>query len=1070
MGNMIWKLSALLGVAGLGLLILFQAQQSLQDSPPQDTATADAEKSADSDALAKAHEHADHEHAAEHADHHEDKQVTQVEAIDPAELNPFAVKPATSDSRKKLLPVTQRVSGAETDVPENADAPKPLGDEGEPAIAQTGFDHQPKIIASDKEPERFLRDDKEIAMIEGGSGNDAPAFTNGGGASDAASNPFGPSPNEAFGPPPSAATDAPADKPEPKLAPSTTPEPAAIELKPEPSGDTPAEPTLPPAQTPEPTAEEPATPAPAEPAMSGNPFGAAPPAAPESEAPLEDPAKPAEEAPAEAPEPAPAQPAPEPMPALSPEPMPEAAPAESAPATPTMPADEEQDDEFANPFGALSSGTAPKPEPESKPEPQTTPEPQPEPTPEAAPSAGGNSDPFGGLSDDPFGGPPAAMEERTPPSESESPAPAATPPAMGTPDLPPAESSAPTLGDDDPFGSDPFGSEPSTPAPNMPTEPANPPTEPATPSGPTDPLRGTRPGVHPLADPADHDALAAPAPGPASGMDAPDSPFAGEPRLENRPDPLGGTPDPGSMPPAAQPEPELATPNTDMPDLFAPEVPLAGQPTAQDPPSAAGSPPATGTPQGQPLIGSTGTVPEESPSGPQQAQLTVEKKAPAQASIGVPLVYEIVVTNIGQSPANGVTVSDAVPKGTDLDGTIPRAVIKEDRLTWQLGTIEPRQSSKIRIRVIPREPGSVGSVATVNFVSEVAAKTEIVAPKLALRLTAPDRVTLGQPAEFQFEILNEGSAPAEEVVLRDILPEGFEHADGNDLEYDVGVLPPGAVKRVTLRVATVKAGQYSNRATLTGKGGVTTEAVVNIEVTQEPISLKRQGPKQRFVGRPAVYQNIVRNQSGQLVRSAKVIETIPPGMEFVKASQGGQFNSELRTIAWQIGPLGPGEESTLEVTLTAKNEGYQDSTVRVAAINGGEVQVASTTQVEPMGGRLTSAIQGLADPVIVGERAAFAIHLRNQGTAPATGVMISLAVPASVKFLQAKGGDAFPSTQGVTTVQVVDPIPAGAEHVVEFVVEAASPGNTTIRASIHSAELANPLVEEGQLQVRAARF
>ena len=141
-----------------------------------------------------------------------------------------------------------------------------------------------------------------------------------------------------------------------------------------------------------------------------------------------------------------------------------------------------------------------------------------------------------------------------------------------------------------------------------------------------------------------------------------------------------------------------------------------------------------------------GTISPDTPSTPQQAQLTIEKHAPPDASLGQELIYSIVIKNVGQSTARNVIVEDIVPKGSDLLGTIPQAQMANKKLVWQLGAIDPRQSRTIQIKIVPTEPGQIGSVATVSFEAAVASRTVITAPDVRLDMNGPQEVRVGEKA------------------------------------------------------------------------------------------------------------------------------------------------------------------------------------------------------------------------------------------------------------------------------------------------------------------------------------
>ncbi|MGC1275782.1 MAG: hypothetical protein WBC44_18910 [Planctomycetaceae bacterium] len=459
-----------------------------------------------------------------------------------------------------------------------------------------------------------------------------------------------------------------------------------------------------------------------------------------------------------------------------------------------------------------------------------------------------------------------------------------------------------------------------------------------------------------------------------------------------------------------------------------------------------------------------GTVSPSTPRGPQKAELTVEKKAPSKAILGQPLVYEIHVMNVGDSAAHEVTVSDVVPKGTELVGTIPRAVEKEQKLVWNLETLAPGESKLIKVKVTPVEPGQIGSVATVNFVSEVAAETKVVAPHLTLRIVAPPSVTLGQPVDFRFEIANKGTAAAEKVMLRDLLPAGFEHVDGHDLEYEVGTLPPGETEAVTLRVSAVKPGSFTNKAVVTASGGLKTEAVAEVAVASSRVTVSRRGPKRRVVGRPATYHNIVRNGSDRPAGAVDVIEEVPAGMDFVSASHSGQFDPDRRTIAWRIDALAPGEEQTLQVVLTAATEGEQDSVVHVEEAGSGPIELTSSTEVTGTP-QLSPSLQGLDEPIVVGERAAFRIRVSNRGNADADGVTVGLDLPSHLKLVDVRGGTVQNDRAGRSVVRLASPVSPGGEQSVDFVIESESPGKTTFRAEVNAPYMASPLIKDQELVI-----
>ncbi|MGE3315098.1 MAG: hypothetical protein AB7O26_08260 [Planctomycetaceae bacterium] len=459
-----------------------------------------------------------------------------------------------------------------------------------------------------------------------------------------------------------------------------------------------------------------------------------------------------------------------------------------------------------------------------------------------------------------------------------------------------------------------------------------------------------------------------------------------------------------------------------------------------------------------------GTLAGDAPRGPQRPQLTIEKVAPPNAQLGQPLIYSILVKNVGNSTAHQVVVEDRIPKGSKLSGTIPRAELAGKTLIWKLGDLKPDEQRKISIRVVPIEAGQIGSVATVNFVAEVAAETQITAPQLRIDLSGPSEAKLGDPVPFHFRVTNTGSGDANGVVIRDIIPEGLKHAAGNDLEYEVGRLPAGQSREIKLALTAAKIGPTVNRAVVTADGGVTSEAKVSLEVYGAKLVIKRTGPAKRYVDRGATYTNTIINESPRPVETATVTETVPDGMEFVEASNGGQYNEGTRTIAWRLDRLAPAEERQLVVKLIPKKTGTLTSIVRAAATGNEVVETTSQTLVEGYAsvGVELSSVDG---PVDVGETVTLKIVARNRGNSPATSVGVTIEVPEQFKILSAQGPSKHVQSGNEVRFEPIPTVDGRTSAAFDLVLEAQAKGDARVKVQIKGDQLEKPLTREEAIMV-----
>ncbi len=394
--------------------------------------------------------------------------------------------------------------------------------------------------------------------------------------------------------------------------------------------------------------------------------------------------------------------------------------------------------------------------------------------------------------------------------------------------------------------------------------------------------------------------------------------------------------------------------------------------------------------------------------------------------------------------------------------------MSDNRLVWRLGVLQPGEEKKIAIRVIPTQEGQIGSVAKVSFVAEVAARTVVAASKLELEFTGPAHAVVGDPVTYHFKLANAGTGDATKVFLRNILPEGLNHPDGNDLEYEVGTLKAGEVKELDLTVNATKAGEFTNKAILSAAGGMQKEAGTKVKIIGDRLSITRTGPKRRYVGRTASYANTIVNQSEAKVAPVRVVEVIPAGMEFVEASAGGLFDPQKRTVTWAIAEIGPRENQLLTLDLVAKEEGPQASEVIAYDPNGTRAVVQSETTVEGYSA-LRLDVREYAEPVDVGEQLGLRVVAANRGTKATSNVIVKMTVPEEMEFVSAKGPVDHKRDGATVTFNAVASLDAGQEVEFELVLKSAKPGDARVRLEIGSDQMSKPLSREEAVRILATR-
>ena len=387
-------------------------------------------------------------------------------------------------------------------------------------------------------------------------------------------------------------------------------------------------------------------------------------------------------------------------------------------------------------------------------------------------------------------------------------------------------------------------------------------------------------------------------------------------------------------------------------------------------------------------------------------RLTIEKIAPSTAVLGQPMVYQIVVRNAGDIPARQVIVEEEAQPEVKVLGSIPQAMLDNGKLIWKLGALEPGKERKIAVKVIPQSEGTIGAAATVhtargNIDDEPVAGTKR-GPTLRFEIDVQRQASIGTPIPFRFKVTNVGRTDATGVVIRDVLPAGLRHPDGDDLEYEIGMLPAGKSRDVELMLTAAQPGRTINRAVVTADGNVTEEASVTLDVSGPALNITRGGPRRLLPNKPGQYTNTVTNPGSTPALNVRIVETIPPGMDFVEASDGGEYNPSRRSITWNFDRLEANESKSVRSRLHPTGRGAQVSVVRAHDATGGTGETVGTTHVSGSPA-LTIDVSEIAPNIEVGEEIRVPIRILNRGSDGATNVRAAITIPAGMDLVSARG-------------------------------------------------------------------
>jgi uncharacterized repeat protein (TIGR01451 family) len=403
--------------------------------------------------------------------------------------------------------------------------------------------------------------------------------------------------------------------------------------------------------------------------------------------------------------------------------------------------------------------------------------------------------------------------------------------------------------------------------------------------------------------------------------------------------------------------------------------------------------------------------------------------------------YVVEVSNLGEVPVKGVTVSDPLASGFSV-------------LTWECifadagsrcltpsGTGNLNTSVdlgvggtvvfEVRAEVSLTAGDSVTDTVTVtappgvtedSLVNNTASDTDTVLPAadIAVRKTVDNATpVVGQTVTFTVTATNNGPNPATGVKLSDGVPAGLALVSATPSQgtyasdtgvWDIGALAMGAQTTLTLVVQVQQAGlilnvaekiagdQFDPKTSNDRSGvGITNEPVADIQIhkTADTVVVP--------VGNDVTFTVTVTNAGPSAASGVELTDLLPEGLVLVSATPA-QGTYTPTTGVWAIGTLAVNAPTTLTLRATVQQTGAL--TNRAAKTAQGELDPNPGNDVSGV------TVNGVAADVQVvktvdrampnvGDTVTFTVTVTNNGPSVASGVEVLEVLSARLTFVSA---------------------------------------------------------------------
>ena len=344
--------------------------------------------------------------------------------------------------------------------------------------------------------------------------------------------------------------------------------------------------------------------------------------------------------------------------------------------------------------------------------------------------------------------------------------------------------------------------------------------------------------------------------------------------------------------------------------------------------------------------------------------------------------------HLGDQPGN-----KAVQGQTDEQGE-SAVVLNQD---------EPKEGSNI-VKVELRKP--TGELLALRSVVK-----EWIAPSLGITKTGPADGILGEKVVYTLEVSNPGQADAQNVVLKDTLPEGLAFIEATpapsdvqekELTWNLGVIAKDAKQKITLTLKATKVGEWVNTARVTSNEAPAKSATAMTKIGAPEVFIVKTAREEVRLNETITYTLTIKNNGDAAAKDLVVRDTIPAGLKFKNRTEG-------TPLKWNLGTLEPKQEQkityTVETTRTGTFTNTAEAYVRDKLVHKNEFRtrvVSPDLKITKEGPRLSYLHKPME----------FKIVIINDGDGAAKNVEVIDTLPKNLDYIKSAPRGTFKPGSG----------------------------------------------------------
>lgn len=314
-----------------------------------------------------------------------------------------------------------------------------------------------------------------------------------------------------------------------------------------------------------------------------------------------------------------------------------------------------------------------------------------------------------------------------------------------------------------------------------------------------------------------------------------------------------------------------------------------------------------------------------------EPRLKLQVLAAPEVLIDEEIVLKIKVSNEGSGTARQVKLRETIPRELRHPAG--------DELEYLVGDLAPGKSQELQLALRAVEAGVTTNLMQVFAQGEVQSevsktKIAIVSPALQVTADGPSRRFLEREAEYTISVSNPGTAPAKQVSLKTVLPEGMKFVKTDSagrfdpatrsVHWLLDELPAQRTGSVKLTVLPIAVGDHTFQVNATADRGLQAQtkqttavegvAAVLFQVVdlEDPVELDGE----------TVYEIRLVNQGSKASSNLQVAAELSPAFKFLNAEGETPFEVKGNQILFQpIPKLAPKANTTFRVRVQGIQSG-----------------------------------------------------------------------------------------------------------------------------------------------------